>query len=232
MRYFTVLITLFITLGLTAQNKDNINKFDSNGKRHGVWKGTYDATGRPRYEGTFNHGKETGVFKFFDDTQKGSVIATRDFTEGNGVSFTTFVDQKGNKVSEGKEVNRQREGEWKTYHPDGKTVMLLEHYSKGKLNGMVKVFFAKGELAEEKEYKDGVLNGIYKKYNEKGTVLEDSHYKNGKLNGQAVFYDKFGNVSSKGEFVKGYKYGYWEYYENKKLLKKEFMLMPKEVTRD
>ena len=232
MRYFAVLIAFFMTIGLNAQSKTDINKFDTKGKRHGVWKGTYETTGRLRYEGTFDHGVEKGTFKFYDDTQKGSLIATRDFSAGNGVSYTTFIDQKGNKVSEGKEVNKVREGEWKVYHPDGKTLMSLENYSKGKLNGLTKIFFANGAIAEEKGYKDGVQDGIYKKYNEKGTVLEDSNYKNGKLNGQAVFYDKFGNVSSKGEFVKGYKYGYWEYYDNKKLVKKEFMIMPKEVTRD
>ncbi len=231
MRYIALFFAVLICTGVFAQTAET-NKFDSKGKRHGLWKGTYEETGRPRYEGTFNHGKETGVFKFFDDTKKGPVIATRDFSAGNGSSYTTFYDQQGNKVSEGKEIGKLREGEWKIYHQGGKAVMSIENYSKGKLNGVTKVFFPNGAIAKEAGYKNGIANGIYKKYTEKGTVLEDSNYKNGKLHGPAVFYDKSGNVSSKGEFVKGYKFGYWEYYEDKKMVKKEYMILPKNVTKD
>ena len=135
-------------------------------------------------------------------------------------------------MSEGKERGKLREGEWKIYHQGGKGVMSTEHYSNGKLNGVTKVFFPNGKLAEEAEYKNGIKHGIYKKYNEKGTVLEDTQYKDGKLHGQAYFYDKFGNLSSKGVFYNGYMDGYWEWYEDKKLVKKEFMLLPKGVTKE
>ena len=29
-------------------------------KKHGIWKGVYEESKRPRYEGTFEHGKEIG----------------------------------------------------------------------------------------------------------------------------------------------------------------------------
>ena len=45
----------------------SINQLDAQGKKHGIWKGTYSDTGRPRYEGTFEHGKELGTFRFFDN---------------------------------------------------------------------------------------------------------------------------------------------------------------------
>ena len=105
---------------LHAQNE--FNKLDADGKKDGIWKGVYESK-RPRYEGTFSHGKETGIFKFFDDTQKGDVIATRDFTANDGSSYTIFYDQAKNKVSEGKEVGKVREGEWKYYHKASKVLM-------------------------------------------------------------------------------------------------------------
>src|SRR5690606_33934540 len=105
-----VLLVFLVSFGALAQD---INKTDAAGKRHGLWKGTHEGSKRPRYEGTFDHGKEVGIFKFFDDTKAGTVIATRDFTAKDGSCYTTFFDQKGNKVSEGREFNRQREGEWK-----------------------------------------------------------------------------------------------------------------------
>ena len=63
MKYIFVLFLL--TSSLFSQE---YNKLDSNGKKHGLWKGVHEASQRPRYEGTFDHGKEVGVFKYFDDT--------------------------------------------------------------------------------------------------------------------------------------------------------------------
>ena len=40
------------------------NQYSEGGQRDGLWKGYYD-NGQLRYEGVFNDGKETGVFKNF-----------------------------------------------------------------------------------------------------------------------------------------------------------------------
>ncbi|MGL2967230.1 hypothetical protein [Flavobacterium sp. XGLA_31] len=58
-----IFLFLMQTLALFAQD---VNKFDENGKKHGLWKGIYEESKRPRYEGTFEHGKETGIVGFFD----------------------------------------------------------------------------------------------------------------------------------------------------------------------
>src|SRR5690242_15808174 len=110
-----IFLFLFQTVVLFAQD---LNQLDGNGKKHGLWKGIYEESKRPRYEGTFDHGKEVGVFKFFDDTKAGTVIATRDFSAGDNSCYTIFYNQKNNKVSEGKVLNKLFVGEWKYYHED------------------------------------------------------------------------------------------------------------------
>ena len=120
-----ILILLLLTNLCFAQY---INKLDGNGKKHGLWKGIYEESKRPRYEGTFEHGKEKGMFKFYDDTKAGTVIATREFNANDNSCYTIFYNQKKNKVSEGKVVNRQYEGDWKYYHEDSPKIMTLEHY--------------------------------------------------------------------------------------------------------
>ena len=40
------------------------NQYLENGNRNGPWKGYYDS-GRSRYEGTFDDGKEIGLFKYY-----------------------------------------------------------------------------------------------------------------------------------------------------------------------
>lgn len=207
------------------------NQFDDNGKRHGEWKGTYADKKKLRYEGTFNHGKETGVFKFYNDDKTSTLMATRDFSAKDGSSFTIFYDAEGKKTGEGREVNQMREGEWKFYHPGKNTVMSVENYSKGKLNGVRKVYFPDGKIAEETGYVNGIKNGIYKKYTEKGILLEDSNYKDGSFHGPAVYRDAQGNVAVKGQFTKGLKTGIWQYFENGKLVNEDNKSAPRNIKK-
>lgn len=196
------------------------NKVDAKGKKDGIWKGTYEVSKRPRYEGTFSHGKETGIFKFFDDTKKGDVIATRDFSANDGSAYTIFYDQKKNKVSEGKVIGKNYEGEWKYYHKASTAVMTIENYKNGKLEGLRTVYYPNTKIAEEMTYKNGLKDGIYKKTAVDGTLLEQSTYKNNEYNGDAVFYDSDGTIASKGKFLNGKKVGIWQFF-TKGVLKKE-----------
>ena len=234
MKYF--LLVFFFTTSIFAQ--DN-NKLDEKGKKNGVWKGIYEESKRPRYEGTFNHGIETGIFKFFDDTAAGTVIATREFNANDNTCYTIFYNQKGNKVSEGKVVKKLYEGEWKYYHEDSPQLMTIENYLNGKLNGLRTVFYPNGKIAEETNYKDGKKNGFYKEYAENGIILEESNYKNGEYDGLATFRNAKSVLLSKGNFVNGKKEGIWEIVNDKgkviktnmsKLKQRKFVKKP--ITRE
>ena len=218
---------ILLLISVAAFSQD-YNKVDANGKKDGVWKGTYEVSKRPRYEGNFKNGKETGIFKFFDDTKKGDVVATRDFTANDGSSYTIFYDQNKNKVSEGKEIGKAREGEWKYYHKTSKVIMTTENYKNGKLDGSRKVYYPDSKIAEEMTYINGSKEGIYKKYGQNGILLEQSTYKNNEFNGDAVFYDADGVVASKGKFVNGKKANKWQFYLKGKLVKEVNMSDPKE----
>jgi antitoxin component YwqK of YwqJK toxin-antitoxin module len=212
MKYFVI----FLLIGSVAFAQD-FNKLDDNGNKHGVWKGIYEESKRPRYEGTFDHGKEVGIFKFFDDTKAGTVIATREFNPKNNSCYTIFYNQKNNKVSEGKVVNKQFSGEWKYYHEDSPAIMTLEKYVDGKLDGVRKVFYKSGKIAEETTYKNGVKNGAYKSYTENGVLLEETTYKNGEYDGLAIFRNPDNKIAGKGQFKNGKKVGMWKILEKDKV---------------
>ncbi|WP_343589684.1 hypothetical protein [Flavobacterium sp.] len=222
-------VLFLITLISNAQTESN--KLDAAGKKDGLWKGTYAESKRPRYEGTFDHGKETGVFKFFDDTKKGDVIATRDFSANDGSSYTIFFDQNKNKVSEGKEVGKVRDGEWKYYHKASKVLMTVENYKNGKLEGLKTIYYPNAQIAEEMMYKNGLKEGAYKKMGVDGTLLEESNFKDDEYNGDAVFYDSDKSVASKGKFVNGKKAGMWQFYQKGKLVKEVNMSDPKNTNK-
>lgn len=214
----TTFLAIFTLLSTIAFSQET-NKNDDKGQRHGLWKGIYDDTKYPRYEGTFDHGKEVGVFKYFDNTKATAVIATRDFSANDGSNYTVFFDQKGNKVSEGKIVGREYEGEWKYYHKGGKEIMTLEYYSNGKLNGTRKAFYPNKAVAEEIQYVNGVKQGMYKKYSDKGVVIEETTYVNNLFDGPSVYRNSKNEIITKGQFKKGQKSGIWKFYENNKLVK-------------
>lgn len=214
MKYTIVCLLFFQTL--FAQEN---NKLDEKGLKHGVWKGIYEESKRPRYEGTFDHGKEIGIFKFFDDTKVGTVIATREFNSKDNSCYTIFYNQKKNKVSEGKLVNKLFEGEWKYYHEDSPLIMTTEFYVKGKLEGIKKVFYKSEKIAEETNYKNGKKDGSYKNYAENGVVLEETIYKNGEYDGKAIFRNDENVVVATGLFKEGKKTGIWEFTKNGKTTK-------------
>ncbi|KAF2517638.1 toxin-antitoxin system YwqK family antitoxin [Flavobacterium foetidum] len=225
-----ILGLIFIqTLFLNAQTA--LNKVDAEGKKDGLWKGTYAESKRPRYEGTFSHGKETGIFKFFDDTKKGDVIATRDFSANDGSSYTIFYDQNKNIVSEGKEIGKAREGEWKYYHKASKVLMSVENYKNGVLHGAKIIYYPNAKVAEEMNFVKGMKEGPYKKIGQDGTLLEQAVYKNNEYDGDAVFYDSDGTIASKGKFVKGKKAGIWQFYQKGKLTKEVNMSDPKNTNK-
>ena len=227
--FIVLLAVMFFSQNILAQTE--FNKLDVNGKKHGLWKGVFEESKRPRYEGTFDHGKEVGIFSFYDDTKAKSIIATREFNAKDNSAYTIFYDQNKNKVSEGKVVNKLFEGQWKYYHQASKNIMTTENYSKGKLDGLRTVFYISGKVAEEINYKNNLKNGFYKKYTEKGVVLEESIFKNNIYNGLAIFSDGNGNIVSKGQFVNGRKSGVWQFFEKGKLVKETNMSFPENATK-
>ena len=195
------------------------NQLDSDGKKNGLWRGYYEESKRLRYEGTFLHGKEVGVFKYFDDTKAGTVIATRDFSKGDGSCYTIFFDQKNNKVSEGLVKNKLFEGQWKYYHKESKDIMTLENYKNGKLNGPRKVFYKENELAEEVYYTDGKKNGLGKTFGENGKQIDQHNYVNDVFEGKATYFNVSGKKMYEGEYKNNSKIGSWKFYENDKVVK-------------
>ena len=208
------------------------NKLDDKGNKNGLWRGFYSDTKNLKYEGTFEHGKEVGIFTFYDNTKTKIVVATREFNPQDNSAYTIFYDSFKNKVSEGKVVNKLYEGQWKYYHKASKSIMTIENYSKGKLEGSRTVFYVSGKIAEEMIYKNNLKIGPYKRYTESGIIIEESNYKNNEYDGLAIFRDADdGTIVSKGKFVDGKKVGVWQFFQQGKLVKEENMSFPQSISK-
>jgi antitoxin component YwqK of YwqJK toxin-antitoxin module len=208
---------VFLIYSISLFSQADCNKLDANGKKIGLWKGVFEDTKRPRFEGTFDHDKEVGLFKFFDNTKASNLIATREFNSKDNSAYTIFYDFNKNKISEGKVINKLYEGLWIYYHKGSNVIMTSENYKNGKLNGTKTVNFKSGKPAEISNYKNGILDGVFIKYDESGVALEESFYVNGELSGETTYRAPDGLVVAKGKFRNGIKVGIWQFFENGKL---------------
>lgn len=227
MKQYLIAIFCFIT---TIGFSQEINQMDADGKRHGLWKKDFENTNQPRYEGTFEHGEEVGVFKFYKlDGKKSVLSATREFSPDSDDILVKFFSSKGKLISEGHMVDKSFVGKWVYYHNKTKAVMTVEYYNdNGKLEGERLVYYPNGQMAEQANYVNGMLEGTSKVFSNKGVLIKDFLYHEGKLNGMSKYYNGDGQLLAEGVYRNDKKHGIWKYYENGLLTKeKDFTVYSK-----
>ena len=227
MKKLVLIFTYFFVATGFAQD---INQFDADGKRHGIWKKNFDGTQQIRYEGEFNHGKEIGLFKFYMLVKKKSVLsATKLFNANDNSAEVKFLTSRGKTISEGKMVGKIYVGKWIYYHKNSDKIMTVETYDdNGVLQGERLVYYDNGQLAEKANYVNGKMEGPSEVYSLKGVVLKSFIYENGERHGSTKSYNGKGELLSEGQYKRGKKTGVWKYYENNKLVdEKNFTYVPK-----
>ncbi|WP_424200541.1 toxin-antitoxin system YwqK family antitoxin [Algibacter sp.] len=225
---------MFFLMASSLMFAQNINQFDPEGKRHGVWKKNFEDTNIIRYEGQFDHGKEIGLFKFYKNYKKKAILsATKLFNENNDIAEVTFLASNGKVISKGKMNGKTYIGTWKYYQKNSDQLLTLENYNdKGELIGERLVYYPSGQLAEKKKYSNGKLYGESFWLSEKNVVLKTYIYENGELHGAAKFYNPKGELLSEGQYNRGKKDGVWKYFENGKLVNEEdFTYIPKLIKK-
>jgi len=208
---------LFFSMSLVF-SQSAINQLDENGKRHGIWKKLHQ-NGNIRYQGKFEHGKEIGIFKFYAITGETHPIVIREFKAENTIADVRYFSDQGVLTSQGKMDAKHRIDTWIYYFGDAKTVLSIEHYKDGLLEGEVKIFYKTGKLTEISHYKAGKLYGNRIRYSDTGVVTENLTYKNGIIHGAAVIYDEKGEVFAKGNYENGKKTGIWEFNMDGEMVK-------------
>ncbi len=211
---FLFCVLAFASLSLLGQE---YNQFDADGKRHGKWRKRYENSDQIRYEGTFDHGKEIGEFKFYKPSSGNTPTATKVFTKDNDTVHVKYFTAKGKVISKGLMVYKDRIGTWTYYHNGSNKVMMTEEYKGGKLDGEQLTYFENGQLTEKTTYVRGKREGERIMYSETGVVLKEFIYENDQLHGLTKYYDTDGNLIIEGNYKRDRKNGIWKYYENGKL---------------
>ncbi|MDN3594775.1 toxin-antitoxin system YwqK family antitoxin [Zunongwangia endophytica] len=195
----TILLLLF--QNLSAQ--EGPNQKDAQGKRDGLWKVDFPGTNQTKFEGTFDHGKETGKFKFYKEGYDQHPSAIMDFETGSDSVAVKYYTQKGEVISEGMMLNKKRTGKWTIYHHKSDQIMMTEFYKDGKLDGLQTTYFKNGKIGEKTNYSNDIKDGSSQIYADNGQLLQDLNYKNGELDGHQTYYNPAGEWVAEGDYDNG-----------------------------
>ncbi|MBT3589113.1 MAG: hypothetical protein HN507_10755 [Flavobacteriaceae bacterium] len=211
----------FIIIAPVVISQNGINQLDSQGNRHGIWKKNFNNSEQIRYKGTFDHGKEIGVFMFYCEDCGVTPIMTKSFNENDATSEVKYFSKKGILISVGSMKDKLRIGPWIYYHTGTNNIMTKENYKNGLLDGKKLTYYKTNVLAEEINYQKGIKEGANNYYSSTGKLLKKLYYVNDQLHGNAIYCDAMGNVILKGAYKNGKKNGLWKTYENENILKEE-----------
>jgi antitoxin component YwqK of YwqJK toxin-antitoxin module len=136
-----------------------------------------DPAGAPSQSGVTKNGNKAGSWVEY---HPGGLVK----------SFTSYVDGK----KEGMQIELNNNGQLEKrmlYHNDllhgeykefkYSTLKEERYYEKGKLEGVVKVYYDNGKIMEEGAYKNGTRDGVSKWYDQEGNVTIEYEYQNGEL---------------------------------------------------
>lgn len=220
MRAFVHLIA-FLLLAIPAMQAQDVNAFDSDGKRHGIWKKYFPNSKQLRYQGEFNHGKEVGTFKFYCEDCGEQPVLVKEFTADSDLATLNYYTPGGRLESTGQMQGKMKTGSWTYFHKDGKTPMVVESYKNDQLEGVKTTYYPNGSKTEVVNYSQGKREGESRYYSPAGTEIKFFTFKNDMLNGPVRYYDAKGNLLVEGNYKDDAKHGLWKYFEGGKVVKEE-----------
>lgn len=210
--YMKFLLTIAFTFTSVLLYTQQINQLDSNGERHGLWKKTYEGQEQLRFEGTFEHGKEVGVFKHYKPKNGKQPSAIITYVSNSNLAQAEYYAKNGKLLSKGQLKGRNRFGVWEYYHSNSKAVMMHETYDNNVLNGTKTTYYDNGQINEVSYFKNDKKNGDYYLYSLKGVLLQHLQYKEDQLHGTIIYFNGKGEKIAEGTYTDGIKNPDWIYY--------------------
>lgn len=204
-----------------VQAQEQINQFDAQGARHGLWKKYYQGTQQLRYTGQFKHGVEVGVFKYYCDSCGDQAVVIRDFDSIPGACAIQYYTDSGQLVAQGRMQDQKRTGLWTTYHKGGQSIMAEEPYKDDLLDGIKKTYYPDGTLAESCPFVRGKRQGLCSYYGPGGQLIKTFTYDKDQLHGPVEFFDLTGALERSGLYHRDKKSGIWKTYANGVVIKEE-----------
>lgn len=187
-------------------NRERINRYDRQGKKHGAWKYFYD-NGELRLECIYKHGLLNGYYKEYD--AEGTLLNAYKFVEGEKQEF----------VEEFTKLDVKTE-----YYPDG-NIKIKATYKDDKPEGIWREYNDEGEIEKSYIYKNGMIigegiiteqgerMGMWKEYYDNGILKAEGRFYHDLRIGKWTYYHKNAMVEQEGIYDSlGRPEGLWQWY--------------------
>jgi antitoxin component YwqK of YwqJK toxin-antitoxin module len=151
------------------------------------YKEEYLPNGKKSFESKYDGGWLEQITQY-DST--GKVLIRDSFPKGSGNYVLLYPN--GAKMAEGRYVNGDLDGPYRTYFFDGSPESIL-YYKKGLPDSSFRNFYFGGAKLTEGQYSGGKKTGTWTSYNEEGKITGTSVYRNNLLNGSQIYYNDDGS---------------------------------------
>lgn len=196
-------------------NRERINRYDNEGKKHGNWKYFYD-DGVLQLECIYKHGLRNGYYKEYDE--EGNLLVAYKYVDGEKQEF----------VAELAKLDVKKE-----YYPDGKVKIKATYNKENKPEGVWREYNEEGEVEKSFIYKNGIVigegiiteqgnkTGSWKEYFDNGLIKGEGFYNNDMKVGPWTFYHSNGEIEQKGTYDSlGRCSGEWKWYYSSGILQR------------
>ena len=187
---------------------EKINRYDKNGRKHGVWKEFYP-DGKIKREMYYIHGQLNGLYKEYSPSGElvKAIIYKYGQPEPQKKLATKEIKQKQFFYSSGRIKHSG------FYKHDSIPVGVHKEYDESGNITVVKIYDDNGHLTGEGKFdKRGRKTGEWTEYYTSGEIKAKGKYKKGKRTGKWIFYYKDGNVEQTGYYYKNKPHKTWIYF--------------------
>ena len=208
-------------------DREQINRYDRNGLKQGVWKEFYD-DGKLKNESSFKDGRLNGLYKEFNE--KGNLILVLKYEDDQliaedveleeGVEIRNEYDDQNRLVKSGPYKQNIPIGIHRSYDPTGEVTgsFIYNDYgevvsegiidNEGKKRGVWKDYYTSGETKAEGQYENNYRSGKWKFYHKNGQVEQTGDYSRGRITGLWRWYYEDGSILREEQFYNGREDGY------------------------
>jgi antitoxin component YwqK of YwqJK toxin-antitoxin module len=205
---YKILIILFLVPLISAGMQDqSLNQTDREGRKQGHWIKKYP-DGKIMYDGFFKNDKPEGTFKRF--YENGVLKSAMTFLSGGTVAEGTLYFGDGLIASQGKYVNKLKEGTWFFYSPTSKgQIIMKEEYAGDRRNGISVKYYPDSTVAEKITYENDSKEGPWMKYYPSGKISLSANCSRNRLNGKYEGFFENGNTEISGNYKDDLRDGPW-----------------------
>lgn len=209
---FVALLCLVLNTGFSQ-----INQYDSEGKRNGIWSKNFPDSQIKRYQGRFDHGEPVGKFVYYFPNGVVRSIVVHDSLSNRATGYFYFRSKA--LAAYGIYHGQKKDSVWTEFSPNGDITSKV-NYKNGKKNGEKIIYYPadpdypKVALVLKKiHFKNDLAEGDFVAYFDDGTIKAKGQYNKGQLDGKIIKYHPNGKIRLIERYRGGIRHGWWFTYD-------------------